>query len=215
MKRVVFLALVSILVLAAVSFAETSTSKGGLERIYNTEALKSPENIPHKYDSRFLHRLAIDSTVYLEPVNPDADYDIGYARGGMSPYFPRGVAQINSGRTRDPYGNIKITVKELPPIDRKWALYEAWLLDTDTGYYLSLGTSSSSYGTLGRATWHHTMRASWYEYDKVVITEEPVDDEDLNPGPHLLEGDISKLELFESEVAERHKVFRRPVVRSN
>jgi len=93
-------------------------------------------------------------------------------------------------------GSIIIDTKNLPKLKKNskgtlTEVYEAWLVDTHSGYKLSIGlfeTDKNNQGTLAFKT-----RAYFTEYDKVVITKESFPDPDPSPSSTIvLSGDIIK-----------------------
>ncbi len=106
------------------------------------------------------------------------------------------ITSRNERAKRNFQGSITIDTKNLPKLKKnsKGALievYEAWLVDSDSGYKLSIGLfeiDKQSQGTLSFRT-----RAYFDEYDKVVITKEPFPDPDPSPSSIVvLSGDIIK-----------------------
>ena len=105
---------------------------------------------------------------------------------------------IDDGST----GNVKITTQDKDGADRvritanfkdmvieEDTLFEGWLVDTETGYKLSLGAFTPR--TNGRASLRFSQNMVSIEiYDKIVITREAINDADPNPDTVILEADM-------------------------
>lgn len=82
---------------------------------------------------------------------------------------------------------IIVKVKNLPTSEGK--VFEGWLVDTDTGYKLSIGGFST--GNDGKAVlYFHQQLVNFGLYDLVVVTEEPAGDTDPNPDMPILMGNL-------------------------
>jgi len=185
MKRLIIaIILVALLSLSAVALHSYKSSwefprKYGVSRVTN-------------YDPR-VNFAKIDTTVYLEPA--EADKGKGVGRGGYSPIYPRGTAQIKSSSWYGyPRAQVFVKVKDLPPSYEAAAQFEAWLVDDDTGHRLSVGTFTTGFGGVGLVT----LNIDTYldPYDLVEVTIEPIYDTDIAPGPALLIGPIPAPEYF-------------------
>ena len=179
--------LVMIVLLVSLSVAALHDYKSPFEweyRRYGVERV-GVERVTH-YDPR-VNFARIDSTVYLSPVGVQ-DYK-GVGRGGYAPYYARGTAVIRSSTWYGyPRAQAKIVTKDLDPSDRIKSQFEAWLVDADTGYRLSLGTFTTMFGGIGEL-WYKTD--TYFDtYEWVEITVEPYDDLDVSPGPVVLLGRI-------------------------
>lgn len=151
------------------------------------------ERVTH-YDPR-INIARIDTNVYLEPA--EASKFKGVGRGGYAPFYARGSAKIQSSTYYGfPKASVKIQVKDVEPEQ----LYEAWLVDVDSGYRLSLGTFMTLYGGVGEHYW----RADTYldAYDTVEITAEPFLDEDPRPGATVLVGLIPEPRFYDPAVKQ-------------
>ncbi len=78
----------------------------------------------------------------------------------------------------EPQGRVQIQAKDLLPLNEN-QIYEAWLLDEDTGYSLSLGLLKS--GIQGTSQLMFEIKRMIDMFDYVMITIEPYPD--LDPGP--------------------------------
>lgn len=84
--------------------------------------------------------------------------------------------------------DVEISVKNLPKLEINEA-YEAWLVDVDSGYQLTLGMFKTDYD--GDGDLHWVMQGSILAYDKVVITKEVIPDANPMPsGKVVLVGDL-------------------------
>jgi len=145
------------------------------------------------YDPR-VNFARIGAVVYLSPPGP-VDYK-GVGRGGYAPMYPRGTARISSTAWYGfPHAEIKITTKDIPVTSEVKGQFEAWVVDSESGYRLSLGT----FTTLGGGVGELYFNADTYldPYDWVEITIEPFDDYDVSPGPIVLLGRIPAPNYFD------------------
>ncbi|MEM4247300.1 MAG: anti-sigma factor [Candidatus Woesearchaeota archaeon] len=133
---------------------------------------------PYFYDPR-VQTFKQDVWVYLTPPEPPI-----FATGQPAIY-PRATARVQS--VRSPYlpnAYVTIKTKDLRPSEYDNTYYQAWLLDTDTGYSLNLGlfdTVGGGVGTLDFRSKHYLD-----PYDFVVITREPRDDKDPKPSTDVV-----------------------------
>jgi hypothetical protein len=138
------------------------------------------------YDPR-VNFARIDAMVYLDPLG--VEEQIGAGRGGYAPFYPRGTAKIRSSTWYGfPRAQVNINTKDLEPSFEIDAQYEAWLVDAETGYRLSLGTFTTAFGGVGEI-WY-VANTYFDSYDWVEVTVEPYDDNDVSPGPIVLLGRI-------------------------
>jgi hypothetical protein len=152
------------------------------------------ERVTH-HDYRVQRSLGrIDTTVYLDPINADL-LGKGVGRGGYNPIYPRGTATIRSTSLYGfPRAQAFIKVKDLRPSSETKMQYEAWLVDQDTDYRLSLGTFTTVFGGTGLLTYQ--IDNFFDAYDYVEITEEPFYDPDPSHGPTVLLGSIHKQNYY-------------------
>lgn len=106
---------------------------------------------------------------------------------------PQGFARIVSIRPNQ-IGLIETTVllrtKDLPNVQNSW-LYEAWLLDEDTGSSMSLGLFQPS--TIGRiATLDYKSKTPIDMFESIVVSVEPFPDDDPGQGQIVLVGEIKE-----------------------
>lgn len=122
------------------------------------------------------------------------------------------VNQIKFGKARDGFARLntnkaissqrstaEIHVRNMPKITAN-EVYEAWLIDVDSGYQLSMGLFAVDGNGEGSLLW----TASNYigEYDKIAITKEANPDRDPSPsGNVLLVGDFDTTSLIKSSVS--------------
>ncbi len=113
----------------------------------------------------------------------------GVGRGGRTNYVPRGSARIRSVMTYGyPVTQISIKTKDLPTSAQAKGQFEAWLVDDDTNYRLSLGTFNTQTGGVADLRYVADMYVNQYDY--VEVTLEPLYDTDTSPGPLILYGQI-------------------------
>lgn len=123
----------------------------------------------------------MEATVYLEPAQADKFKGVG--RGGYAPFYARATARVKSSVYYGfPRAQVNIKTKDLD----NYAFYEAWLVDTDTGYRLSLGTFSTLFGGVGEL--HYNVDNYLDPYDLIEITLEPWNDDTPLPGDPVLVG---------------------------
>lgn len=143
------------------------------------------ERVTH-YDPRVNYG-RIDTTVYLEPAEHDKFKGVG--RGGYAPFYASGVAKLRSSTWYGyPRAQATIKVKDLPYSDEEKVKFEAWLVDADTEYRLSMGTFLTTFG--GYAEHSYRINNFFDPYEFVEITVEPLHDTDVRPGPVVVFGRI-------------------------
>ncbi len=161
----------------------TSTRQIGVERVTH-------------YDPR-VNYARIDGFMYLYP-SPDyrpgvLNYDVGtgVGRGGYAPIYPRATAQLYSRTWYGyPSSSVIIKTKDLPATDTVNAQFEAWMVDEETGYRLSLGTFTTQH--FGSGELLYNANTYFDGYDFLEITIEPLYDLDVNPGPVVVAGRIPR-----------------------
>ncbi len=156
------------------AYAEVNLHKKGVDRVTNFD--------PRVQNQQYIWQ----SVVKLEPLAPPI-----VARGTPMVY-PRGVARVYSAK----YGiNIHsglqtLTVQELIPSNSRDYLFEVWLVDNETKYWLSMGV----FDTVGRGTGKIELRKGNWDldvYDDMVITREPFPDNSPAPSNEIvLKGSI-------------------------
>ncbi len=184
MKAFITILLIALLSLSAVAL-HTYKSNFEFPKRYGVE------RVTH-YDPR-VNFARIDTFVYLEPANADKGKGVG--RGGYAPIYPRGTADLRSSTWYGyPRAQAVIKTKDLPPSDEINGQYEAWLVDDDTGYRLSLGTFTTRFGGAGML--EYNIGNYFDPYDTIEVTLEPLFDEDITPGPVVLIGPIPAPRYF-------------------
>ena len=177
-------AVIAFLIMASQSFAlhgfvndyqGLNVTRKGIERVTN-------------FDARIqTHAYTWQAVSHLEPpITP-------ILARGFADIFPRGTAQVYSSRyNQDLSAGIKIRVVELIPSYSKYYVFEAWLVDKDTDYWLSTGL----FDTIGRGVGElELQKLNRYldVYDEVVITREPFPDSSPAPSKEIvLRGAIDK-----------------------
>ena len=125
---------------------------------------------------------------------------------GSPPYFPRGIARIQSVRSSyKPMGQVLITTKEIQPSYIENSVYVAWLRDDETGYMLNVGSFEAAGGGVGVLNYHSTLYFD--AYDTVVITKEPRNDDNPLPGETILIGAITKRAIYEPAPPARKAAY--------
>lgn len=170
--------------------------------IFDFPRTQGVERVTH-YDPRVNYE-RIDSTVYLEPYRFDKGEGVG--RGGYSPIYPRATARVRSSTYYGyPRGSFQLSTKDIPASERVGGVYEAWLVDEDSGYRLSMGTFPAALGGVG--TLNHNMWNYLNEYDTVEVTFEPYDDFDPLPGPIVLIGALPQSHEHYNPQAKQAKLL--------
>jgi hypothetical protein len=102
---------------------------------------------------------------------------------------PTGYARVISIKPYQvgiPQGTVFFRTKDLPPLYPDF-LYEAWLVDEDTGYSMSLGSFQPA--GIGRVTTlEYTITTPLWPFDSMMVTIEPFPDDDPTPGMPVLQG---------------------------
>ncbi len=95
---------------------------------------------------------------------------------------PEGYARIISiadGGSQIPVGTVYLRTRNLPPLAPDY-IYEAWLVDEDSGYSMSLGFFQPA--GIGRVTsLDYEVITPLWPFDSIMVTIEPFPD--MNPGP--------------------------------
>ncbi len=131
----------------------------------------------------------LDKSVSLLPYDP---VEQSFAQ---TPVLAQGTARLlsigdvyGSGMDKPfPQTQIQIVLQNLPPADDN-EIYEAWLLDDQSGYALNLGIMKSAAKTTAELLF--TIPRQVYMFEHVIITKEPFPDEDPRPGEIILAGNI-------------------------
>ncbi len=93
---------------------------------------------------------------------------------------------------------VYMRIRDLPPLDKEH-IYQAWLVDIDTGYPLSIGMFRAP--LMGMSTLDFDAPMSAFVYDTLVVTVEPFPDFDLHPGKPVLAGDIPATRTMARDVS--------------
>jgi hypothetical protein len=112
-----------------------------------------------------------------------------------------GFARIDTDNSMTrPRSSVELNVKNLKGLELG-ETYEVWIIDVDSGYSLTLGLLDVDYDGDGDMLW--SMRGYINEYDKIVITKEPIPDS--NPGPSgevVLVGDLDLNSLIKNKESQ-------------
>lgn len=173
----------------------------GVERITN-------------YDPR-VQDTGWEDTLKLEPPTEKPILGRGY-----SDRRPAGTALVTSNRVfnqASPQGGVNIKVKGIEPTYTQSRKYEGWLVDEDTGYWLSLGvfsTDEMGNGRLNQATaiggmpMNQKLYHSLDLYDAVAVTLEPYPDPDPRPSGNVaLYGKITKPKTIKPQPTLQQKLW--------
>ncbi len=186
-KILIVIALIALLSLSAIAIGTYKTplvsarkyGTGGVQRVTN-------------YDPRVNYQ-RIRTIAYLSPPGPDIHPGAG--RGGVAPLYSRGSAQITSVTWYGyPRSHVNLKTKDILPSYENNAQYEAWLVDVDSGYRLSMGVFTTGFGGVGELDYHIDKNLD--PYDFLEITVEPYNDLDVSPGPVVLVGAIAEANYF-------------------
>ena len=209
MRNKSFLIAIFLVVLSVNIFADsfvTDYSKivqhtRGVERITNYD--------PRIQDHRW------EDTVHLEPPSNKPIMARGYNKRPML-----GTAYISTNQAYNPpiaQGGASIKVKGLKPTYKTEILYEGWLVDEDSGYWLSIGvfsTDNFGNGRLNQATAIGNMpeKQRLFHvldlYDAVAVTEEPWPDANPMPSENVaLYGKINKPKFFNVQPTLQQKLW--------
>lgn len=106
---------------------------------------------------------------------------------------PEGHARIINRRPNElylPQGTVILRTRDLVPL-RPYYIYEAWLVDEDTGSSMSIGLLQPS--EIGRiAELAYTVTGSFEPFESIVVTTEPFPDDNPMPGQVVLAGSIKE-----------------------
>jgi len=194
MRRIIPLSLLFIIVSVSVFAAISQQYKTPFDfpRRYGVERVT-------QYDPR-TNYARIDTTVYLEPTEHSKFKGVG--RGGYAPFYARGAARVHSTTWYGyPRASVDLKVKDLPPSYENQQVYEGWLVDIDSGYRLSLGTFTTTFGGVGEMK--YTTENYFDAYDYLEVTVEPYNDPDVRPGPAVLIGNVPTPYHFNPEPAQK------------
>jgi len=111
---------------------------------------------------------------------------INLSEEGNSGASGSATLHINS-RTDVHSTNLRIKVEDLHP--QPGYVYEVWLVDDDSNDKLSVGALNTNQRARGNFKLSQDM-VNPYIYDSIVITQEPINDINPEPGMAVLSGDI-------------------------
>jgi len=138
-----------------------------------------------------------DVVVELEPVDEEWVFQnnmISRSKGTV-----RIISDYDDVKGYDPpRTRVYMRVRDLPPLDDEH-VYQAWLVDVDTGYPLSIGMFRAPWDGIADLDFDAPMSA--FVYDTFVITFEPFPDYDLHPGKPVLAGDIPQTRNMARDVS--------------
>lgn len=104
---------------------------------------------------------------------------------------PEGHVRIISKKPNQlylPQLTVLLRTRDLVPLSPGY-IYEAWLVDEDTAYSMSLGIfQPSEIGRIG--TLSHISTHSADPFESIIVTTEPFPDTDPRPGQVVLAGDL-------------------------
>lgn len=156
-----------------------------------------------------------EDTVTMSP--PTAQPIVGR---GYSERRPTGTARISSNSVLNqasPQGGVTIKVKGIVPTYTQDKKYEGWLVDEDTGYWLSIGvfgTDEFGNGRLNQATAiggmpeMHKLYHSLDLYDGIAVTLERYPDSDPRPSGNVaLYGKIKKPKTVKLQPTLQQKLW--------
>jgi len=153
-------------------------------------------------DSRMRGYSIKDVVVNIEPVDNDWVLQNGIITKS------KGTARIISDYDdvksyEPPRTRVYMRIIDLPPLDNEH-IYQAWLVDLDTGYPLSIGMFRAPLTGISNLDFDASMSA--FIYDSFVVTIEPFPDFDLHPSTPVLAGEIPQTRTVARDVS--HLPFR-------
>ncbi|RMD57637.1 anti-sigma factor [Candidatus Woesearchaeota archaeon] len=150
---------------------------------------RNPSRISNS-DPRMRGFSRVDVSVPLEPLNVVLYENSVAAPRGTARLVQRGGNEWGSSNLDDFESQIFIQATDLPTIGND-EVYEAWLFDDETEYAMSLGILEFGSQKL-TATLVFNIQRLITPFDAVMITREPLIDEDPTPGEIILYGQIPK-----------------------
>ncbi len=174
-------------------------AKSGFSSVFNldTNTLSNRGRDPSKisnWDPGMLGFARLDASIDLLPYSPVEEVAAHEA------ILAKGTARILSTGNQygaglnKPYPRSQIFVQaiNLPPVGES-EIYQAWLLDAETEYPLSVGLMKAGAGITGAGYTSELIfeiRRLVHMFDYVMITREPFPDSDPGPGEVILFGRI-------------------------
>lgn len=188
-----FAILVLIVICAVSAYAGPMQYQGLKDYVtgFNVSHRLGVERVTH-FDSR----VNIERLYTFVDLNATMNYYFpGTGRGGISPRFMRGRAMVTSEIANGlPKAEVRIRTKDLPDSGKDHTQFEAWLVDDDSGYRLSVGTFVTGFGGVAELVYHVNNYLD--AYDRVELTIEPWNDLDVLPGQVILAGIIDHEKAF-------------------
>ncbi len=168
------------------SFGEKGGEEGASNLPFNDFIARGsdPKKISNIYASARGYQI-INEYVKLEPAG---------GRLTLRPQIngtPSGDARVVYKKPNEihwPTTTVYLRTKDLPPL-KPLHIYEAWLLDEDTGFAQSIGIFQPS--GIGRiATLEYSSTIALTPYDALMVTVEPYPDSNPGPGEAVLLGSL-------------------------
>lgn len=169
------------------SFGKEGAEEGASNLPYNSfiPRGRDPGKISNSYASAKGYQV-INIYVELKPVS------VQYLARPQITGSPQGHARIISRKKADVgliQADIELRTRDLPPTSNLSRVYEAWLVDEDTGTTMSLGIfQGGSYDRI--ATLRYKSMTPLDPFETIVVTQEPFPDNDPRPGEIFLSGDL-------------------------
>ncbi len=172
---------------------------------------RDPSKISN-WDPGILGYARLDASVELLPYSPTGEVIAHEA------VLPKGAARVVS--TGNEYGEglnkarpksqIFVIAQYLPPVG-EYEIYEAWLLDDETEYALSLGLIKSGEGLTGSgytSQLFFEIQRNVHMFDNIMITREAYPDPDPSPGEIVLMGKIGPSRSYVGVPSSQFKRLR-------
>lgn len=127
----------------------------------------------------------------VQGINFSKEVKVNLVLTSVSPSTVTGTAKIKAERKKNSITETKVEVE----VRRSSAMssstvYEAWLSDNETGYKLSLGAFVPNGSSNKAKLKFEENLVNLSVYDKLFVTEEPINDTNPNPGATVLSADI-------------------------
>jgi hypothetical protein len=111
-----------------------------------------------------------------------------------------GEATVETSKDEDGAHKVKITldVQTQPDAGEENMAYQAWLMDEDSGYNLSMGvmipdSENTQNGQSAKTLEFRQRMPNFSIYDKVAVTLKDLNDDNPEPGKMVFEGDIPEI----------------------
>ena len=159
------------------AYAELNLHKKGVGRVTNFD--------PRIQTQQYTWQAVVKLEPLAPPIISSGSYPIRYPRGVARVYNARYGLNIHSGVHQ-------LTVSELIPSYSRDYIFEVWLVDNETNYWLSMGV----FDTIGRGSGELELsKGNWNldVYDDMVVTREPFPDNSPAPSREVvLKGSIRR-----------------------